>query len=58
MLMAVGFRKKPVENMMSVSSDPAKHKALLHALQRAESDFLTLFIRISKLGKQSIVAYY
>jgi len=24
MLMAVGFRKKPVENVMSVSSDPAK----------------------------------
>ena len=24
MLIAVGFRKKPVENMMSVSSDPAK----------------------------------
>ena len=35
MLMAVGFRKKPVDNMMSVSSDPAKQSciALAHVLE-------------------------
>jgi len=35
MLMAVGFRKKPVENVMSVSSDPAKQSFIFCELGRS-----------------------